>query len=96
LALSLFNSQLWSEAAEAYKNSIHLYSKLQLKIHQTFAVGDYFFCLLQIANGNSVGDADLDIDVDLDKLQAKPIEYNIYQVLAHGALIREPAQKVKA
>jgi hypothetical protein len=46
LALSLFNSQLWSEAAEAYKNSIHLYSKLQLKIHQTFAVGDYFFCLL--------------------------------------------------
>jgi len=76
LAISLFNSQLWSEAAEAYKNSIHMYSKLQLKIHQTFAVGDYFFCLLQ--NGSKVSEADLDIDVDLDKLQAKPIECNVY------------------
>lgn len=43
-----------------------------------------------------MGKADLDIDVDFDKMLARPIECNIYQMLAYGALVGDSAQKVKA
>ena len=33
---------MYSESLEAFQTAIIVYQKLNLKIHQTFAIGDYF------------------------------------------------------
>ncbi len=45
-AIAFKELQLWEEAAEAYRNTMRLYAKLQSKVQLAFATGDYYLCLL--------------------------------------------------
>ena len=46
LAIGYCALKLWTDAAEAFKNAVQLYTKLSMRVHMAFAVGDYYFCLL--------------------------------------------------
>ena len=48
---------MYSESLEAFQTAIHVYQKLNLKIHQTFAQGDYFLSKTYLAfAGESASD----------------------------------------
>lgn len=46
LAIAYQQNKMYSEALEAFQTAITVYQKLNLKIHQTFAQGDFFLTKL--------------------------------------------------
>ena len=53
LAIAYQQNKMYSEALEAFQTAIVVYQKLNLKIHQTFAQGDYFLTKLLLALSSS-------------------------------------------
>ena len=49
LAIAYQQNKMYSESLEAFQTAIQVYQKLNLKIHSTFAQGDYFISKLHLA-----------------------------------------------
>ena len=49
LALAFQENQMYFESIEAFQTAISIYHKLHMKIHHTFACGDYFLSKINIA-----------------------------------------------
>ena len=58
LAIAFQENQMYFESIEAFQTAIAIYHKLHMKIHHTFACGDYFLSKINIATKQS-SEADL-------------------------------------
>ena len=98
LAISYQAAGMWQQAADAFLNSINLYTKLQQKMHRAFAIGDYYLCSMMVKDHKlrktygqlkEVSDEKLDLDV-------KPQELVIYQLVSYGVLSGDQERIVQA
>ena len=93
-AIAFKDLQLWSQASEAFQNSIDLYNKLGNKVQLAFVIGDYYLCLLWqkhssvgLSNNKTFNFNDQNLDFYASNLiQTKHAEVIIYAFVAKGAL----------